>query len=538
MRVFSVLLIVCLLGIFPAYASPPAQGGQTVIHQDDFARGVEPWVTFAEGASTVALSAEGGTLVGAFNTAFQTPAGMIRPMFGMPRTPEGVSITLQAQGRPFTLIFGAHESDESWYNTTVHVDPASGARQIDIAFSWLTLSADSTDENDQLDLDQLALFSVVDASGFIGPEAGPGVLRVNAVVFWQGDEPALDITCSATTATTNDLLVGTDASYIPFGEQHHARWFDGDTPIADPVIFLADQGVEALRLRVWVGEEGESKLNEATELAVRAHDAGMQVYPVLFLTDYWADVTNQPTAAIWADLTVPDRAREIRAYARATVAHLLAIGITPPYYAIGNEIDYGISGVFAEQDQRDALTLQNTIWPAEATLIRAAIEGVRAADPDAKIMLHIAQSWNLGFVRSFYGTMRDLGVDYDVAGLSFYPAAQGPFAFDGFCQTLDVLHTEFNLPVVIAEWAYPAQVTQPTEMFNDWRHVVPGYPATPQGQADYVAHFLRDMRDHPAVIGAYYFSPTFYWQPDIWETFALFAPDGRAYPAWDEFDLP
>lgn len=51
-------------------------------------------------------------------------------------------------------------------------------------------------------------------------------------------------------------LAGADASCIPLGERKNARWFDGDTPTADPVVFRVDQAVEALWLRVRVGIVG------------------------------------------------------------------------------------------------------------------------------------------------------------------------------------------------------------------------------------------------------------------------------------------
>ena len=534
MRITSILLVICLLGVVSVYAGPPTQSGQTILHQDDFAQGSDPWTPFTEGTSTLTLYTDGAALVGTFDTALQSAAGILRPLLDVDGTPQGVSLTLQAEGRPFALSLGVLEADNSWYNTSIFINPADGPRRIDIDFDWLRLGQDTEDENDQLDLDQVIFFTVVDASGFIGP-MGAGSVRLSEVAFWQGTAPAPDITCSAQTATTNDFLVGVDASYIPQGEKVGATWLDGDTPIADPVVYLADRGVEALRLRVWVGD---AALDEALALAQRAADAGIAVYPVLFLSEDWSDVTKQPAPAAWVALSIPERAEAIRAYTQATVGDLLATGIAPPYYEIGNEIDFGIAGVFAETGQRDLITLQNTIWPDQALLIQAAIEGVRAADPDAKIMLHIAQSWNPQFAAAFFGAMRQHNVQYDIAGLSFYAPAQGVLAFDGFCRTLDWLHAEFQTPAVIAEWAYSNSSTRPTELFSDWRNVVPGYPATSAGQADFVAHFLRDMRDHPAVIGAYYFSPTFYWASDVWQTFALFGPDGRALPAWDEFDLP
>ncbi|MCK4242871.1 MAG: glycosyl hydrolase 53 family protein [Dehalococcoidia bacterium] len=207
------------------------------------------------------------------------------------------------------------------------------------------------------------------------------------------------------------------------------------------------------------------------------------------------------------------------------------------FYEIGNEIDYGICGIFADATQpRDAASLRSAIWSDEARLIQAAIEGVREADPEAHILLHIASSWDPDFAVAFFQAMTDLGVEYDYVGLSYYPSAFGMVAAVRFCDTLDRLSTEIGKPIVVAETAYPAE-TPTGGMFGDWRRALPGYPLTPEGQAWWLADLLTGMYERGDVLGVYVFSPDFWFSGELWGPFALFDGEGEARPAVASFDI-
>lgn len=499
-------------------------GTQTLILQDDLSNSTGVWLVVGQLPSEAELSANSGSILAEFNIAASASAAVIRHLIDLPSPANGVTLTIQAHDRPLNLLIGVNEADKSWYHTFLRLDPDSGARTYTIDYSWLRLNQDSQDENDFLDIDQVSELIIVDISGFIGP-LGLGKLEIHGLAFWQGNALA-QTQCVSDHSAAGDFLVGVDANFIPDGEDKGENWFVGDTPV-DPLALLAEQGAEVLRLRIWVGDEGVSKLDYATDLARRAHENGLQVHPVLFLSPDWADVGKQPVPPEWQDLSLEDRADAIRDYSFETVQRLLEAGIRVPYYAVGNEIDFGISGVYAELEQRDRHTLETSIWPQSAILIKASIEGVRQADPNAQILLQLSISFDPAFALAFYQNMRLLGVEYDIAGLSFYPSAFGPLVVPGFCETIDRLGNEMGLPVVIPEFGYPAEIPAGGPFVN-WYNDLPGYPLTQEGQARWIADFLASLRQHPNVIAAFYFSPAFHWGGDIWGAFALFDQDGRA----------
>jgi arabinogalactan endo-1,4-beta-galactosidase len=501
-----------------------------------FDQGLSEWIAFAQdgAASEVSLSPDGG-LLWSVELGPELIAVVTREWSTLTEA-DGLTFTLTSLDRATVLIAGVQEADGSSYGLVLPLDRGVTS-QYTVALEEFGLQADSEDENDRLDPKQLISLALVDFTSYIASPK-PNRVLIEEIVIWEGAPDRSNVTCASPEPISEPtgFRIGVDANFVPLGEEQGLGFWVGEARV-DPLELLAANGANAFRLRLFFGEKGESKLDYVTELAKRAEQVGLDPYLILFLSDDWADVNKQPAPAVWADLTLEERAEAIRQYAQETTAHFIEQGITLDFYEVGNEIDHGIAGVFADtKHPRDPQTLQESIWPDEALLIKAAIKGVRTADPDAKIMLHIATSWSPDFARTFFRTMIDQGVDYDYVGLSFYPSAFGPLTAVQFCKTLERLKVEVGKPIIIAETAYPAE--PPTGgMFNDWRRSIYGYPLTPEGQAWWLADFLAGMRSREDVLGVYIFSPAFWFSGELWAPFALFDQEGRARPAVGSLNL-
>ena len=509
---------------------PTSTAPQVELAVDRFDQSVGEWISFAQdGALSEVDPSSSGGLQWSVNVPPERIAVLKRDWSALAEA-DGLTMKLTSLDRPTLLILSVHEVDGSVFSVVLPLEYGD-LTQYSVAYDEFGLQADSEDENDTLDPEQLNSLSLIDFTAYI---SSPGSNRVllEEIVLWEGAPDRSNISCSIPDrgGGSQNFRVGVDASFVPVGErQGHSFWV-GDDRI-DPLELLAVNGANAFRLRLFVGEKGEFKLDFATEVAKRAAQNGLKPYLILFLSDDWADVNKQPAPAEWAHLTLEERAEAIRKYSHETTQHFIEQGITMDFYEIGNEIDYGVAGVFADtKHPRDPHTLRQSTWVDEAYLIKAAIEGVRVADPGAKILLHIATSWSPDFASAFFQTMTDLGVDYDYIGLSYYPSAFGPLTSIQLCATLDRLGAEVGKPIVIAETAYPAE--PPTGgLFHDWRRSVYGYPLTPAGQAWWLKDFLEAMRGRGDVMGVYIFSPSFWFSGELWGPFALFDSQGRARPA-------
>jgi arabinogalactan endo-1,4-beta-galactosidase len=501
-----------------------------------FDEGIEGWGGFAdEGAISEVSWDPDGKLVWSIQTGTNQAAALVNHWPDLSKA-DGLTVHIASLNRSAFVALGVHEADGSVYSLFLPLDKDVYA-DYTVDFSGFGLQLDSEDENGRLDPEQLTTLTFVDISSYLA-SPNPNQVLIDEIALWKGaPEPQYSIcTRSDSPEQKEGFRVGVDANFISQGEQLNHGFWVGQQRV-DPLELFVANGANSFRLRLWVGEEGESKLNYATELAQRAQQAGLKPYVVLFLTEGWADVNKQPAPVAWADLPINERADAIQQYCYETTQHFLNQGIKMDFYEIGNEIDYGICGIFGDTSHpRDVVSLRNDIWADEASLIQAAIEGVKKADPEAHILLHIASSWDPVLASAFFGAMVDFGVDYDYMGLSYYPSAFGVVAASRLCKTLDILNAEIGKPIIIAETAYPAEPPS-GGLFGDWRRALPGYPLTPEGQAWWLSDMLKGMRSRGDVLGVYVFSPGFWFSGDLWGPFALFDSEGNARPAIVSFEI-
>lgn len=262
------------------------------------------------------------------------------------------------------------------------------------------------------------------------------------------------------------------------------------------------------------------------ELLKEATSSGFQLYLQLLLSDQAAHYGKQKAPDDWQGLSVADTAEKLRAYTQSLVSSYRAQGIRPAYYAVGNEIEAGIVG-FMPADlggriplrpgtpSNDLDYLRGDVWPVEAQLLKAAIAGIRAADPDARIVLHAAgtdYSPSDILTKAFFKAMADNGVPFEFAGLSL------PYAFvsrwrlsqystDCWIQRLQetaAYIAALGRKTIIAEASYP---WRPGSYTNQ---PMPEFPFSLEGQSAWVREMLRFASNDPNMAGFLYFYPDYY----------------------------
>lgn len=318
------------------------------------------------------------------------------------------------------------------------------------------------------------------------------------------------------------------------------RWTDGGTPVASIPAWLKERGVGAVRVRVWVGDDGPHGLDYAAEVARRARDAGLKIHLVLFLSDQWADVAKQPRPAAWKRLNGAGLLRAVRTHGHRVAGRLRRMNVPVDLYAIGNEVDFGVCGAFPPTIKDLPERARLAAWREAAEILKAAAAGVREADPQARFVHHLGLTFVEPFVLGHLAWMAAAGVAFDAVGLSYYPSS-GPMAgmrklaqFAGF---VEQVRAATGKPVLVSEYAFPHASACPGAIFPEWCGPALGFEPSPDGQAKMVETFLTWARTAPGVLGAFYWSPEFH-APGLpnatetgWGPMALFGPDGAALPA-------
>jgi len=186
---------------------------------------------------------------------------------------------------------------------------------------------------------------------------------------------------------------GLDMNYAPLMEKVGLKWGDEYRQEIDLFPFLRCKGANCLRVRIWVGNSGPSRLPYAMNLIERAYEVDLKIQPTIFLSDGWADLYKQPTPKTWASLSFQDRLKRIESHVSRVVRQLLPLKDRSVYYQIGNEIDYGICGIFARDKRRrkNIKWLKKHIWYHEAKVLKVAIRTIKTHGNEKTIALHLGK---------------------------------------------------------------------------------------------------------------------------------------------------
>jgi arabinogalactan endo-1,4-beta-galactosidase len=344
----------------------------------------------------------------------------------------------------------------------------------------------------------------------------------------------------------DEFIVGARLS----GHSIIKREWDGCWRSADPIEVLKAQGFEWACISVrtessaylrstdpslwwslpWRDEYWES-IEITEQLLLEAQEAGLKLWLYLELSDRPAHSANQHAPSDWQGLSVEETADRLEAYVYETVRYYSDRGIDIDMYSLSGEIEWGILDFAPEFQQgggripiRDVphmTLLKEDVWPIEALLLKAGASTIRRADPDALILLYVANEPFLpsligleDMATAFFEEMVAHEVDFDVAGFSWpYPYTTGAWPFpqvtvewlfrkaDEISQAISRL----GKPVIIAEAGYPSSSRGVPEQ------AMSGYPFTLDGQAAWMMTMLEYAYSNQNIQGFIYFYPE--WLP-------------------------
>jgi arabinogalactan endo-1,4-beta-galactosidase len=322
------------------------------------------------------------------------------------------------------------------------------------------------------------------------------------------------------------LLKGADLSFLPEIESYNIPFSNRNGQPEDVLTTLKNNGCNVVRLRLWKTPAGAfDKFEQVKAFAQRIKANNLKLWISVHYSDTWADPGNQTMPAGWENLTFAQLSDSVYTYTKT-----IATQLQPDYIQIGNEINSGL------------------LWPSGhivnevqfKSLLGSGIQAVREAAPNAKIMIHFA---GIDGAEWFYDKVA--GLDYDIIALSFYPIWHGK-NLSQLSNALSQLSLTHNKDVIIAETAYPF-----TLGWNDWTNnivglqdqLIPAYPATPEGQKNFLAAVKNVAKNLERGLGFCYWGGEWVaFKGDQatdcspWENQALYDFNFKALPAVEVFN--
>lgn len=316
-----------------------------------------------------------------------------------------------------------------------------------------------------------------------------------------------ELTCYAQHA----FNLGGDISMLPQFESANIPYYSSTTSTTnqDVINFLKGNKCKfnSMRVRLFVNPDNSTdpslvqNLDYVTALGKRIKNAKLDFMLDIHYSDTWADPSHQSIPATWTTHTNAALADSMYSYTKNVLEHLKDNDATPDFVQIGNEISYGM--LWREGVEGDKLYKSNSNWGRCCMFLKAGAQAVREVTPDAKIILHIERAGNKDACVNFFTNMNNNEVDYDIIGLSYYPFWHKDLTTLG--NTLNTLETKFpNKPVQIVETAY--HYTSTDEYTSAPEGDCP-WPATQEGQKQYVEDLCTELAQHNNVTGLYWWYP-------------------------------
>lgn len=332
----------------------------------------------------------------------------------------------------------------------------------------------------------------------------------------------------------SDFVSGADLSSLLQVEGGGGQFFDFEGQPVELLSFLRDQGMNAVRLRIWhTPADGYHDLVYNLTLAKRIKALNLKLLLDFHYSDNWADPGKQFKPAAWEKLTFPELSEALYQYTKDVLTAFRSQGTPPDMVQIGNEITNG----FLWEDAH--LTGNPEQLQAFITLLQSGVRGVQDAFqgiPRPEIMLHFDTG---GDTQKSQWLLDNLigRVEFEVIGLSYYSWWQG--ALIKLKTNLNILAERYRKPIILVEIAYPWTLEWIDEVPNPVgvsTELPQGYPATPDGQAALLNAVLAVVKDVPHGLGRGFY----YWEPaaisapgwgSYWENLTVFDFKGKALPA-------
>ena len=348
------------------------------------------------------------------------------------------------------------------------------------------------------------------------------------------------IMLSASATTFAQKYVGGDISMLTKYEDVGVAYKDKDGKAVQPLTFFKEQGLNAMRVRLFVDPSLDNDkavcqdLEYVKALGKRIKDAGHKFMLDFHYSDTWADPGKQWTPNAWKTLNDEALATKVYEYTKSCLEELKAAGAEPDLIQTGNEISFGMLwGVSGTTANRCYIDSPDANWNRFFSLLRKAGAACREICPDAKIIIHSERVPEKNVLIDYFDRIKTASIDYDIIGLSYYPAYHGNLAtLEGALKALE--DKNYGKDIMIVETGYSYAWALDGTTFD----YTATYPYTEEGQRKFTADLVTKLNSHSSVKGLFWWWPEDNGNKNVtskWWNAAIYNHDtGKPYAAFYE----
>lgn len=307
---------------------------------------------------------------------------------------------------------------------------------------------------------------------------------------------------------SDDFIMGADISSMISELQSGVVYKDYDgnelKTLDDVVKFLADQGINHIRVRVWNDPYdangkgyggGNNDVAKAKQFADACRNAGIKMLVDFHCSDLWTDPGKQQAPKAWKNYSLEQKKVALKTFIQESLNTIDPSKDVVDMVQVGNETTGGFIG--------------ETDTTKMCALFDAGSQGVKAYNENVKVVIHV-ESPQKGSVTKWAKNLQDKSVDYDIIATSYYPYWHGTLS--NLKSEFEAVRTNYKKDVMVAEtsYAYTLDDTDGHEntvrVGNNDSAADADQPFTEQGQATYLRNLI-DAVNSAGGLGVYYWEP-------------------------------
>lgn len=305
---------------------------------------------------------------------------------------------------------------------------------------------------------------------------------------------------------------GADVSWTSEIEANGYAYYNRSGVKKDIFAIMKEQGMTAVRLRVWVNpaDGWYNGTQDVVAKAKRAKAAGLSVMVDFHYSDSWADPGQQTKPAAWRNYTFNQLMDAVWNSTVYTLQALKDAGITPKWVQVGNETSNGMLW----NDGMASTNMKNYAW-----LTNTGYNATKSVFSSAKVIVHVANCYRNADARWLFDGLVANGGKFDVLGFSNYPTHVSGSTW----QTVNS-QCLWNLNDMVSRYGKEVMITEI------------GVPWDNSSAKTIVADMITKLKSVSGGKG----TGIFYWEPQArpgWKGYTLGAMDnnGKATAVWDAF---
>ena len=268
--------------------------------------------------------------------------------------------------------------------------------------------------------------------------------------------------------------------------------------------FLADQGINHIRIRVWNNPYdtngkgyggGNNDVAKAKQFADACRNAGIKMLVDFHCSDLWTDPGKQQAPKAWKGYTVEQKAQALTEFITDSLKTIDSSKDVVDMVQVGNETTNGFIGETSQTNM--------------CTLFSAGAEGVKNYNENVKVVIHLTNP-EKGKMTTWAKILDDNSVNYDILATSYYPYWHGTLA--NLAKEFKTVKETYNKDVMVAETSY-AYTLEDSDGHDNTVRVGNNdtgndttEPFTEQGQAAAIRNLINTV-NNAGGLGVYYWEP-------------------------------